>query len=119
MAASNKSMTEAEWNLLGNIGDIYKELRLEAGISQKAAAEKAASSQARVCYLEGGKKDIMITTLNRWANVYGYELEINLVPLPTEGEYRINDEGTMDHFTGGLWREVEAVATETLQEECA
>lgn len=119
MATSKKDMTELEWNLLQNIGALYKELRVESGLTQREAALKVGTSQARVPVLEQGQADVMITTLNRWANVYGYQVEIGLVKLPELNEHRINDDGTIDRFDGTFWVEVEPESTQTISEENA
>lgn len=84
MATSKKNMSEEEWQLLANIGAIYKELRLESGLTQRQAADMLNTSQARVPVLEKGQADIMVTTLNRWANLYGHKVEIHLVPIEDE-----------------------------------
>lgn len=100
MATSKKDMTEQEWHLLAQIGELYKELRLEAGLTQREVATALGTSQARVPVLEHGQADVMITTLNRWASVYGHQVQITLVPIE-------------DEFTKAL-RE----AAEELAEEC-
>lgn len=84
MATSRKTMTEEEWNLLAAIGEMYKELRIESGLTQREAADRLNTSQARVPVLEKGQADIMVTTLNRWANLYGHEVQISLVPIEDE-----------------------------------
>lgn len=77
-------MTEREWEILAGIGELFKELRQEAGLTQREAALALGTSQARVPVLEHGQADVMITTLNRWAGLYGYEVQINLVPIEDE-----------------------------------
>lgn len=84
MATSRKDMTEEEWQLLADIGQMYKDLRLSAGLGQRGAAAILGTSQARVPVLEKGQADVMVTTLNRWAHIYGYVVEINLVPIEDE-----------------------------------
>lgn len=84
MATSKKSMTDEEWRLLASIGELYKDLRLEAGLTQSQAASAIGSSQGRVPVLEHGQADVMVTTLSRWAHLYGYEVQISLVPIEDE-----------------------------------
>lgn len=81
---ATRNITEEEWALLQSIGGIFKELRLEHGLTQKAAAQKLGTSQARVPVLEHGQADVMLLTLNRWANLYGHEVQISLVPIEDE-----------------------------------
>lgn len=83
-------MDESDKELLENIGQLYAEIRKEAGLTQRAAAALAESNQARISYLENGKADIFILTLRRWANIYGYDIEINLVPIQDEDEIAFN-----------------------------
>lgn len=84
MATSRKSMSDEEWQLLKNIGEMYRDLRLESGLTQREASDALHTSQARVPVLEHGQADVMITTLNRWANLYGYQVQISLVPIEDE-----------------------------------
>lgn len=99
MATSRKTMTDEEWNLLAAIGGMYKDLRVESGLTQRQAADKIGTSQARVPVLEKGQADIMVTTLNRWANLYGHEVQISLVPIE-------------DEFTKALREAAEELASE-------
>lgn len=86
MAGSKKNMSDGEWNLLGAVGELFKKVRLEANMSQSQAAKAVGMSQARVPVLENGQADIMLVTLNRWANVYGYAVQLLLVPIEDEFE---------------------------------
>lgn len=84
MATSKKNMSFEEWAWLEDIGQMFKELRLKSGMTQRQAANKLGTSQARVPVLEHGQADVMLTTLNRWANLYGHEVQITLVPYEEE-----------------------------------
>lgn len=84
MATSKKNMTEEEWEMLAGIGAMFKELRDASGLTQKQAASRLNTSQARVPVLEHGQADVMVTTLMRWAGLYGYALEVSLVPIEDE-----------------------------------
>ena len=81
MATSTKGMSEEEWDLLAGIGAMYKEMRVESGMTQREAAKEAGTSQARVPVLEQGQADVMVTTLQRWAYIYGYKLEVSVVKI--------------------------------------
>lgn len=39
------------------------------------------ASQATVSYLENGKVDAHILTLQKWARAYGHNVEIHFVPI--------------------------------------
>lgn len=79
MATSTKDMTPEEWQLLANVGALFKELRDENNLTQKEAAKRIGTSQARFPILENGQADVMVTTLHRWATAYGYQLEIAVI----------------------------------------
>ncbi len=84
-------MTEIDMSLHKNVGAIFKSVREAAGLSQREAAAKADSTQARISYLENGSSDVMLSTLERWATAYGYDLEINLVLIEDEATKKFND----------------------------
>lgn len=70
--------------MLANIGAMYHELRQEHEMTQQQAARAVGVSQGRVSVLELGQADVMITTLHRWAHIYGCEVQISLVPIEDE-----------------------------------
>ena len=80
------SLSESDSAFLKTLGDLYREMREDAGLTQREAAELAGSRQARVSYLENGKADIQILTLERWANIYGYQIHLSLEPLENDEE---------------------------------
>lgn len=84
MATSKKDMSDQEWRLLEDIGQMFKDLRVESGMTQQQAARALGVSQGRVPVLEHGQADVMITTLNRWASLYGLGVQISLVPIEDE-----------------------------------
>lgn len=67
--------------ILWNVGQIFKELREDKGLDQRTAAQMCGSSQARISPLENGRTDLKMSTLIRYANAYGYGIEINFVEL--------------------------------------
>lgn len=67
-----------------NVGSALVQLREASGLTQRQAAKLADSTQARISDLENGKADMFISTLQRWAKVYGYSVEIHLVPIEEE-----------------------------------
>lgn len=79
-------MKEDEKEFLADIGQIFRGIREEAGLGQREAAALVGSAAARVSYLENGKADIKILTLEKWANAYGYEIQVDVVPMRTEEE---------------------------------
>lgn len=76
--------TDAQRALVASVGGALLELRKRAGLSQREAAKLADSTQARLSDLEAGKAPFLITTLQHWGYVYGYEVEISFVPIEEE-----------------------------------
>lgn len=81
--------TESAQALLSSVGEALITLRQEAGLTQRQAAKNANSTQARISDLENGKADVQILTLQRWAKVYGYDLELSFIPIE-EDEFESN-----------------------------
>lgn len=68
-------------DLLVGVGEIFHNLRLEAGLTQRQAAKLLGTTQAEVSYMEtGAKKDIKLSTLLSWANFYEQEFWIFITP---------------------------------------
>jgi transcriptional regulator with XRE-family HTH domain len=59
-----------------NIGEIIREARLTAGLTQAQLAEKAGMVQPAIARLENGKMDPTIRTLIRIANALGKKVEL-------------------------------------------
>lgn len=105
MASTKASLTDEEKHFLGGIGDLFREMREEAGITQREAASRLNSIQARCSSLETGRADMMMTTLYRWAEIYGYRLEIGVTPIgkpPELGDYRLWNNG-LEKYDGTNW----------------
>lgn len=64
-----------------NVGLMFKELRLERGITQEAASKLMGSNKARVSNLENGRVDMKLTTLVRYARGLDQGLSFSLFPL--------------------------------------
>lgn len=73
-------VTEEGRALLSNLGEMLQQLRAIEGLTQREAAKLADSTQARLCDLELGKGDPAITTIQKWARAYGYDLTLSFVP---------------------------------------
>lgn len=82
---------EEEESLLKNVGELFKDVRLSIGLSQRGAAALSLSTQARISYLEKGATDVQLLTLHRFARAYGYELEIHLTPILDPETKEFND----------------------------
>ena len=91
MRNSGSEVDEAGQNLLDNIGAAFLQFRQEAGLTQRQVAKNADSTQARISGIENGRADIFVLTLQRWARVYGYDLEISFVPVENVGQQDFED----------------------------
>lgn len=78
------SLSAGEKDLFKRIGKVFRDIREDHGMSQRGAADEFGISQSGLSNMETGKRDIMLTTLIRWAKYYGYELKIEFVPIETE-----------------------------------
>jgi transcriptional regulator with XRE-family HTH domain len=78
------SLEEDTQNLWENVGSSLRTVREQAGLTQRQAAKLAGSSQSRLSEVEIGKADLFVSTIQKWASVYGYTVEIHLVPVDEE-----------------------------------
>lgn len=72
---------ERAQKLREDIADIMLEFRLEKGWSQRTAAFHLGTAQQNITRLEKGVLVPKLDTLQKFANAYGYGVEINFVPL--------------------------------------
>lgn len=84
MPNSVESLSVSDKIFLKSIGDIYYDLRVESKLTQREAAALAFTCQGQVSKLENGKTDLMVSTLKRWAHIYGYNLEFVLTKIQPE-----------------------------------
>lgn len=61
---------------------VVKEMRQAAGLSQRALAEKAGTSQPAIARYEGGAATPSWETLQRLARACDRKLDLDVVPLP-------------------------------------
>jgi transcriptional regulator with XRE-family HTH domain len=59
------------------------ELRRRGGLSQRALAAMASVPQPTIAEIEAGRREPSITLLSRLAEATGYELKLELQPLPS------------------------------------
>jgi DNA-binding XRE family transcriptional regulator len=66
-----------EFRLLRQLLDARK----RAGLTQEEVATRMGTTRSAICRLEGARKHLpALTTLRRYADVLGCDVEINLVP---------------------------------------
>ncbi len=61
------------------IGEILKQVRLEAGLTQEEMAEKMHTKKSAISRIENHAQDIRLSTLQNFAHIMGRELKIQLV----------------------------------------
>jgi len=71
-------------DLLDDIAGALRILREGAGMTQKQAAKAGHTTSARISDLENAKCDMFVSTLQKIADGYGYDLEIHFVPREEE-----------------------------------
>jgi len=71
-------------DLLNDIASALQFMRAEARLTQKQAAKRGNTTSARISDLENAKCDVFVSTLQKIANGYGYDMEIHFVPREEE-----------------------------------
>lgn len=61
---------------MNNIGKIFQQMRKSAGYTQKELGEKLGYSQAKISDYEANKVSPVFSTIQRWADACGCELEL-------------------------------------------
>src|SRR5438874_7286683 len=59
---------------------ILREAREQAGLTQRALAERAGKAQSEIAKIERGRRDPSVSTLERLVRAAGFDLRIQLVP---------------------------------------
>jgi transcriptional regulator with XRE-family HTH domain len=69
------------------LSDELVERRRSLGLSQTEVAARMGTSQSAVARLEAGSKDVLLSTVDRYASALGWELEwsVHEVGDPLEG----------------------------------
>ncbi len=93
MGKPQRVLNQREKDMLEGIGSLFRDIRTEAGLTQRQVAEQMepASTQARVSYLEQGHTDIQLTTLQKFAEFYGYRLTVSVQTPDYDEEAEFNE----------------------------
>ena len=67
-----------------DIAETFTELRLEQGWSKKEAARNLGVVYSNLNRLEAAGTDLRLSTLQRYAHAYGYQVEVAFVPMEEE-----------------------------------
>ena len=74
-------------------GALLREARLRAGLSQRALAQRAETSQSVVARIEQGRSDPSTATLARLLAAAGFELRAELTPIAVADTHMLDDVG--------------------------
>ncbi len=64
-------------------GQILKEARRRAGLTQREVARRSATSHSAIAAYESGAKNPTVKTLDRLCRALGFEVTTRLEPIPT------------------------------------
>jgi transcriptional regulator with XRE-family HTH domain len=74
-------------------GAILRRARLRAGLTQRALAARASTSQSVVARIEQGRSDPSTATLARLLAAAGFELRAELTPIAVADTHMLDDVG--------------------------
>ena len=74
-------------------GALLREARLRAGLTQRALAQRAETSQSVVARIEQGRSDPSTATLARLLAAAGFELRAELTPIAVADTHMLDDVG--------------------------
>ena len=64
------------------VGQMFREIREERGLTQYQAAELVGTPQYRLSRIETGRASMKLSTVEELAERWGYDIEINFVARP-------------------------------------
>ena len=70
---------------------LLREVRTQAGLSQRALAERAEIAQSEIARIENGRQEPSYSRLERLARAAGFDLRIELVPRDDHDDRLIQD----------------------------
>ncbi len=78
-----------------NPGTLLRTARLRSGLTQRALAERAGTSQSVVARIERGRSSPSLKTLGTLLEVAGFELRAHIEPFPVaregDGDHMLDD----------------------------
>ncbi|MGH7701982.1 MAG: helix-turn-helix domain-containing protein [Gemmatimonadales bacterium] len=72
-------------------GELLREARLSAGLSQRGLARRAGTAQSVVARIEGGRTSPSWETLSRLLTALGLEMRVRLDVQPASGTQMLDD----------------------------
>lgn len=76
-----RTVDEYEAAQLTDVGTFFAQQRYKAGKTQRQLADENQMSQNTITRLEKGQQDFKFSMLQRLAKIFGYRLELWLVPI--------------------------------------
>jgi len=80
MRAVDEQMADEGRPVAQTLGEVLQDARLMLCLTQREAADMLDTSQARISGAERGEWDPKLSTILKYAEGYGYDIEINLIP---------------------------------------
>ncbi len=77
--------------MLKEVGQLLREARLSAGLSQRQLAERAGTAQSVVARIELGQTSPTWGTLTRLLYAAGFDLTTRIAPRPVVGSHMLGD----------------------------
>lgn len=79
-------MTDEEriQKLRQSVADVFVDMRLDEGWTIKEAARQLGVHFSNLHRVENGGTDLKLSTLQKYAHAYGYQVEVSLVPIEEE-----------------------------------
>lgn len=79
-------MTDEEYiqKLRDDVANLFLDLRLEDGLTQREAARRMGVPQSNLNRVEQGGTDMRLSTLQKFAHGYGFRVEVSFIPIEEE-----------------------------------
>jgi len=87
-------MPEEGCDLQKNLGELFVLFRKSRGLTQREAGVLCNTSQAQITYLEKGQGNLKLDTLVKYANAYGYDIEV-VFSVPSSDSSDLVDKETL------------------------
>lgn len=77
--------------MMSDAASLLRSARLTAGLTQRALATRAGTTQSVVARIELGEVSPTWATVTRLLDAAGFELEMRLAPVPVVGSHMLDD----------------------------
>lgn len=73
-------------SLREEVGEVFADMRLENRWNKRTAASNIGIPLTTLTRIENATSDVYLGTVQKMAHAYGYNIEINFIPLDAEGD---------------------------------